>query len=73
MLKNITLSADESVIKKAREKAQNNKTSLNNLFREWMNKYIMKENAAENYDQLMKSLHSVHSGRRFTREELHER
>lgn len=57
----------------AREKAQKNKTSLSNMFRQWMNKYISRDNAAENYDHLMKTLHSVRSGRKFTREELNER
>jgi hypothetical protein len=36
MLKNITLSADEELIRKAREKAQKEHTTLNASFRQWL-------------------------------------
>lgn len=35
-MKNITLSADESLIELAREEARARKTTLNALFREWL-------------------------------------
>jgi hypothetical protein len=73
MVKNITLSADESEIKQARKKAQENNTSLNSLFREWLSKYNNREDLVESYDRIMDSLQSVQPGDKFTREEMNER
>ena len=39
MLKNITLSAEEELIIKAREKAISEKTTLNVVFRRWLKQY----------------------------------
>ncbi len=39
MLKNITLSADEALIREARRQAALQNTSLNALFREWLEQY----------------------------------
>ena len=38
-MRNITLSADETVIAKARSKASLEQTTLNQLFREWLAEY----------------------------------
>lgn len=73
MVKNITLSADESEIRQARKKAQENNTSLNYLFREWLSRYNNRKDLAESYDRIMDSLQSVQSGDKFTREEMNER
>jgi hypothetical protein len=40
MLKNITLSADEKLIQKARKKAKQEHTTLNAQFRQWLENYI---------------------------------
>ncbi|MBN2286125.1 MAG: hypothetical protein JXI43_06735 [Tissierellales bacterium] len=42
MLKNITLSAEAKLIKKAREKASREHTTLNATFRQWLSQYINK-------------------------------
>ncbi len=73
MIKNITLSADEILIKQARQKAEQEKTSINKLFREWISKYVNRGDASTNYDRLMESLSAVNPGKKFTREEMNER
>ena len=73
MYKNITLSADENMISFARSKADQEKTSLNKLFREWLSRYTGRENIAERYDSIMEDFSSVTSGNTFTRDEMNER
>ena len=73
MLKNITLSADQDLIKKAREKAQRENTTLNQRFREWLNRYIQIGNQSSEYEQLMNKLDHINSGKKFSRDELNER
>jgi hypothetical protein len=38
-MKNITLSADEALIEGARRRARAENTTLNNLFRQWLERY----------------------------------
>jgi len=73
MLKNITISADELVIRKAIEKANKERKKLDALFREWLNKYINHTNVENEYEQFMKRIRYVTPGRKFTREELNDR
>ncbi len=73
MLLNITFSAEEDLIKKAREKAMMEKTTLNVAFRKWLKQYAERERISEEYDQVMESLKHVYSGRKFTRDEMNER
>lgn len=73
MLKNITLSAEETMIEKARRRAVQESKTLNALFREWLGRYLAQEKASSRYEQLMRGLKKVNSGRRFSREEMNER
>ena len=73
MLKNITLSADDKLIKKAREKAQREHTTLNENFRRWLKRYIISDKNKTNYEEMMKNLSYVKPGRKFSRDELNER
>ncbi|HEY5042824.1 MAG TPA: hypothetical protein VIK53_12565 [Verrucomicrobiae bacterium] len=73
MLKNITLSAEDRLLAKARLRAQQEKTNLNAIFRGWLERYTAKDGAGERYDRLMKRLSHVSAGRKFTREEMNER
>ncbi|MCK4608894.1 MAG: hypothetical protein KAT71_05400 [Gammaproteobacteria bacterium] len=73
MLKNITLSADMSLIARARDKAKSEKKSLNTVFREWLTHYTNKRTAAYGYRALMAELQEVNSGRHYSRDELNER
>ncbi len=73
MLKNITLSAEERLIWKAREKARRERTTLNDNFRRWLKQYVNANNGSKDYDVLMKSLNYAASGKSFTRDEMNER
>jgi hypothetical protein len=73
MIKNITLSAEERLIETARSQAQKERTTLNNLFRDWLERYTTLGNGSENYRQVMKKLRHVSSRKRFTRDEMNER
>lgn len=73
MLKNITLSAEERLIEQARLRAQQEKKTLNTLFREWLARYTAKEAAAVRYRDLMRGLKRVSPGRKFSRDESNAR
>ncbi len=73
MLKNITLSAEEELIKKARQKAQKQRTTLNASFREWLKQFVNTGTGGSEYESLMKSLHYAQPGKKFMREEFNER
>jgi hypothetical protein len=73
MVKNITLSAEETVIRKAREKAEREHTTLNASFRKWLKQYAGKKTAAMDYSLFMDQLSYAKPGRRFSREESNER
>ena len=49
MLKNITLSADERLIQQARDKASNERKTLNSVFRGWLNRYVGGYSISLNY------------------------
>jgi hypothetical protein len=72
MLREITFSADDDLIRKAQEKAANEHTSLNELFRVWLMQYVNDESRARVFDSLMLSLAHVRSGRTFSRDEMNE-
>jgi hypothetical protein len=73
MLKNITLSAEEGLIVKAREEAEARGTTLNAEFRIWLAAFAEQERAARGYQELMARLDYARSGGRFSREELNGR
>lgn len=75
MLRNITLSADELLIARARDKAATAQTTLNVEFRNWLAAYAGAQNdaAVERLREVMKQLAHVDAGRRFTRAEMNER
>lgn len=72
-MKNITFSADEKLIEKARLKAAKEKTTLNQRFREWLSSYAKQNDAAKNYEKMMDEFSHIKSGGKFTREEMNER
>ena len=73
MMKNITLSVEEAVIAQARRRAAAENTTINELFRSWLERYVAQPLAAEQYETLMAKLEYVKPGRKFTREEMNER
>lgn len=72
MLKNITFSADETLIREARRQAALQNTTLNQLFREWLERYVLQQEAVTQYQELVERI-GLRFDRKFTREELNER
>jgi hypothetical protein len=72
-MKNITLSADEDLIERARLIAREQRRTLNQAFREWLAQFSQGAGDAQGFDTLMKRLQHVDAGRRFSRDELNER
>lgn len=72
-MRNVTLSAEEAVIERARERARRENTSLNREFRRWVESYAGQDRAAEAYRALMERLDHVRAGGPYTRQELSER
>ena len=73
MLKNITFSAEEDLIRRARERASSERTTLNEEFRRWLEKYVERPESAEAFAVLMDQFNYVQPGRSFTRDEMNER
>jgi hypothetical protein len=73
MYKNITLSAEEEWIARARAKATAEKSTLNELFRRWIRQYVERGKTENEIDMVMDSMDYVNSGKKFTRDELNER
>lgn len=74
IMKNITLSAPEELIEKARQKAASKGTTLNDEFRKWLkSQTISGEDRVARYEQMMNKLSYVNAGRTFTRQEMNER
>ena len=71
-MRNITLSADDQLIERARKKAAGEHTTLNERFRRWLAQYVGDANPLD-HRQLMKDLKHVRSGRKFSRDEGNER
>jgi hypothetical protein len=75
MLRNITLSADEQLIARARDKAGAAQTTLNVEFRKWLESYVTAQDdaAVAKFRSVMHQLGGVNAGRSFTRDEMNER
>lgn len=71
-MKNISLSADEGLIKQARVVARARNTTLNAAFREWLERYAAQA-AAPAVDALMTRLRRVRSAGPYTRDQMNER
>lgn len=72
-VRNITLSADEAVIDRAREAAAAQHTTLNAAFRRWLAEFSSSRAQAHEFDALMQKLQYVRIGRKFSRDEMNER
>ena len=73
-MKNVTLSAEESLIEAARERARSENTTLNEQFRRWLADYANVRERIQRYDEVMAQLRgALVVGRKLTREEMNER
>jgi hypothetical protein len=75
MVRNITLSADEQLIARARARADVAQTSLNVEFRKWLEAYASEQDVAAvaRLRSVLAGLAHVDAGRSFTRDEMNER
>lgn len=72
-MKNITFSADEELIEKARLLARQRKVTLNALFREWLSNFVEQKDAEERLADLENRIGYARAGRSFSREEMNAR
>ena len=72
-MKNITLRADERLIELAREEARARKTTLNALFREWLEEISRSEERRKKAEEVIRRMSNYNSGGRFTRDQMNER
>lgn len=73
MLKNITLSAEEALIERARRRARSRKTTLNAEFRRWLAGYVDSPQSINGIVDFMRRFDYVRPGKHFTRDEMNER
>jgi hypothetical protein len=72
-VKNITFSADESLIERARAVARSQRKTLNSAFREWLTQFTVSAGDEKSFDTLMKHMSHIDSGRHFSRDEMNDR
>ena len=73
-MKNITSSADESLIEAAMRCATTERTTLNSQFQLWLESYARREWQAEQAMAVVNELQGkLRVGRKLTREEMNER
>ena len=72
MLKNITFSADEDLIRRARERAEAERTTLHDEFRQWLEKCAERLESVEDLVALMDLFGYVTPGGKVQRDELIE-
>lgn len=75
-MRNITLSAADALIDRAREKARAQGVTLNDEFRKWLASYVETQNGEEavaRFRAVLQAMPQVDAGRVFSRDELNER
>jgi len=73
-MKNITLSAEEHLIEAARQRARDEKTTLNAAFRAWLVDYTNQTKRLAEYDATVSAVcGKLRVGRKLTREEMNAR
>jgi hypothetical protein len=72
-MKRITFRVDESLIEQARLVAKSQHTTLTAAFREWLRRFTSQAGDSRDFDENMRRLRHIKSGRRFTRDEMNQR
>jgi hypothetical protein len=72
-VKNVTLSAEDQLLERAREVARQRSTTLNQLFRSWLAELTADKPRKARFDELMRRLSHARSGGPFTRDEMNAR
>jgi len=71
---NITLNADEHLIEAACERSLAEHTTLDDLFRRWLEDYSRQQERLQKYDEVMNELRGkLKVGRKLTRDKMNER
>jgi len=75
LMKNVTFTADETLIEAARRKAHAANRTLNDEFRAWLEDYVARDEQAARALALIDhvSQYASSGGRRFSREEMNAR
>ena len=73
LVKNVTLSAEDQLLERARELAHQRSTTLNQLFRDWLAELTAERPRGDRFDELMRRLSHARSGGAFTRDEMNAR
>lgn len=70
----ITLTAEDEAIRAAESRASREQRTLDDAFREWLERYGQAEDRLERFDETMAELQGkFHAGRKFTRDEMNAR
>ena len=73
-MKNITLSAEESLIEAGRTRARAENTTLNEAFRRWLAGYALTDQRLANYESVMGDIRGqLKVGQKLSREAMNER
>ncbi len=72
-MRNITFSADEELIERARLIARSQHKTLNTAFREWLQAFTAQAGDEQEFDALMRRLRHIRSGGPYSRDEMNER
>ena len=72
-VKNVTLSADDDLIDKARAVAKAQRRTLNDAFREWLRQFTDSDGDVQGFDALMSRMKHIDAGGHYSRDELNER
>jgi len=71
-MKNITFSAEERLIREAREEARRRNTSLNALFRDWLAELAARDERKRQIGTLMEEMSQYNIGGPYTRDEMNQ-
>lgn len=72
-MKNITLSAEEDLIERARHIARSRHTTLNSAFREWLQQFASSDGNSAGFDAIMQRMSHINSAGPYTRDEMNTR
>jgi hypothetical protein len=72
-MKNITLSAGEALIEKARQVARAERKTLSTVFREWLQDYTSRASTVQDHIALMERLKHINAKGSYKRDQMNER
>ena len=74
-MRNVTLSAEDSLIDQARDVARSRNSTLNQAFHEWLADYTSRADVVRRHEETMAKLRLAgpRTTRTFTRDEMNER